>query len=198
MSSQMKKRIGAGLAATVAAAVLAAGAWHWWSHRPLPMPTTAEEAVANIGSTRYRNMPDYRQQEYREQAWRLMEQLPREQRRALAESNPNLMEARRQQMDDRIRSYVLADAATRAQMDREAEARMAQWRQNRPQGEQRPPGPPGPPDRDRNDPDRQARFREHMEQRFEQGNPQLNGWISEYFRLRRERQQNQQAKPNLG
>lgn len=200
MTHITKKHVLATLGAAVSLGVLVFGVRYWWMHRPLGLPQTAEQAVAGVASDRFKNMPEYRQQEYLEQTRRLMDELPREERRALVESVPEFREvvgeARMREMEQRMKDYMLADAATRAQMDQEAEQRMAQWRQNRPAGQGGPGGPR--PDGDRQPSGEwQSRMRERMEQRFEEGNPQLNGWRSEFFRHRREQQEKKQQQPNL-
>jgi hypothetical protein len=164
------------------------GSW-WWNHRPVEMPETADEAFATIGTDRWDRLPAYRQDEYMQQTWRLVEQLPDEQRRELRtqfREDDRLERAMEDQMRRRMIERVRAVNA-----GEEPEGSM--WGSGRPRGQNRHnredrADRPEPTEEQRQE--RQQRMQDHIQDRFQSGNPQVNGLIGEHYRERRQQREN--------
>ena len=187
----------------VSVMVLGGGVYWWWAHTPLPLPATPEEGFAQVGSTRYANMPEYRQREYRAEIWRQVQELPEERRgevRKLWEAHPEAAkEVRNTFMQDRARDYAMASPAERAVMD--GVISMMSRRGGGPggagggegEGRHRWGGEEGEASTPEEQAQREARreerrreMAERLKEMFKEGNPQVNGWIGEFFKRHRE------------
>ncbi|NLX06389.1 MAG: hypothetical protein GXY33_14720 [Phycisphaerae bacterium] len=222
LKDMKKQLIVAGLV-VVGAVTLAGGAYYAYLLTPPAFPETAEEAIATIGSARYERLPEYRQEEYLEQAGRLLRELPEEERRQLrgrfGESDGAreamgaifMNEAVQRATDfaaaspeDKIR--ILDEDIDRFEQMRE---RFANRRPDGPraQGEGQRRGEGGGPQMDRGGrrgdgrggtpEERGARRRQRMMNRIEHGNPQRAALMGEYFRALGERRE-QRGLPPMG
>ncbi len=181
-----------------AVATLAVGGYYTWLISPPPLPQTPDDVLAVIGSARYERLPDYRKQQYLTEAERLMRDMPDEQRQQWMQkvrgdegARDAMRQVWRQMMTQRAIEFARADPARRAEILDEDMARMEQMRQRRNQmrgenngGDQNTGGGRG----GRPGPNR-ADFRDHIEERFQHGNPQINALIGEYHRARRQRRE---------
>lgn len=107
--SKKKKRIVGVSAAVLAISAAAGGAWTLYINTAPGLPTTADEAVATIGSARWDNLDADRKQQYMEETWRLTRDLPRERRRELFEDEKTrdaMRDAWRERMDEMIRDFA--------------------------------------------------------------------------------------------
>ncbi len=116
MTTETKKRIGAGVLAVVAAGVLSGGIYVWWLFTPPPMPQTVDEARAVLTSSRFANLSSDRQADYARRIRELLVDLDDEQRQAFfdqvradEELRKTLRDVQRQMIIDRAKRYALAD-----------------------------------------------------------------------------------------
>lgn len=159
------------------------------------MPQSPEEALQIIASARFERMPDYRKSEYLEQVRRLIEDVPHGQRTELFErartdesARQALRQVRHQAMVQRVVEFAKASPQDRPRLLDEALDEMEARRERRPDRTHRGDGPSHGNDGSHgSDDDRRARFRQHFQKRFEDGNPQINSLIGEYHRALRER-----------
>lgn len=192
-SPKKKKLVGAG-AGAVALVALAGGAWAYISGRPPALPTTPEQALAVMASSKFDSLDKARRSQYIAEAQRLMRGMTPEQRRALMQDEKN-REAMRE-----MREEMMDEMARRIARGEQIESPFGGMGFGGPRGE-RPPGerPPGErrpdgerPQRDPNaqpTPEQQARMeerRQQMEARFAQaistGNAQSFGLRAEMMR----------------
>ncbi len=172
--------------------VLAYGIYQTWLNAPPPMPTTAEEALAVIGTPQYEALPDYRKREYVAQAQRLVQAMPAgdrvllfEQARTDEATRKAVGEMQREVMVQRALEYAAAPPAQRNQV---LDASIDEMEKMRAQFGNRPGGSPGGSGAD-NSPEAaakreefKAKGREMMKERFQHGNPQVGALVGEYFR----------------
>ena len=192
-----------------AAAVLALGVYFTWLYTPLDLPATAEEGAANIGTARFKQMPEYRQDEYVRRTFELSRDLPREQRRAMFENID------RDEMRDMFERGMV-DMARRLAKGEEPAMPFGRPRGERPPrpenndsangdnaGSDRGPRGEGAGDGQRRDGERRGRWgnpermQAHMRERIQNGNAQVGGLMGEMFRKRRE-QREERDRPNRG
>ncbi len=168
----------------VSLVALVGGVYWWWAHTPLPLPQTPREGLAAIGSVRYENMPDYRRREYRTEIFRQVNALPEEEARAVRaewEVNPAVREEMRGNfMQDRAREYAMASPMERAVID----AMIPMMGGRGPRGGGGDAGTPQQQAERRKQ--RKEEMEERMKEMFQSGNPQVTGWIGEFFKRHRE------------
>ncbi len=224
MNFRNKKFLVAALS-LVGVGTLSGGVYYTWLITPPGLPKTAQEAMKTIGSARYERMPDYRKQEYLEQAQKLFHEMPEDQRRALwqgGRDNQAVHQAMREMhenaMDKRMTEFAKATPEQRTKMLDEIIDQMEKggpgrgfWG-GRPGGPGGGPGPgnqPGPgaaggnnprPDRHggpghRHDPGQMRNRVKHMAQ---EGNPQRAALRTEFFRAIQERRQQRGLPPMTG
>jgi hypothetical protein len=191
-SPRTKKLVGAA-AGGVALAALAGGAWAYISGRPPALPTTPEQALAVMASSKFDSLDKARRSQYIAEAQRLMRGMTPEQRRALMQDEKNrdaMREMREEMMDEMARRIARGE---------QVESPFAGMGFGGPRGERRPDG-----ERPQRDPnaqptaEQQARMeerRQQMESRFAQaistGNAQSFGLRAEMMRsMMRTREQN--------
>jgi len=193
-----KKIVVCGLMA-LGVCTLAGGAYATWLMIPPPLPQTPQQALRTIGTGRYERMPDYRKAEYLDQARRLLDEVPPEQRRELfqqARTDENVRQAlgrvRQHERVQRALTFANANPDERVQLLDDAidrmEERRARMRANRPDASRRDRS--GSEGRE----DRRSRGRERFLARFEHGNPQINSLIGEYHRAMRQRRQERKSR----
>ena len=191
----------------VGVAVLTGGLYYAWLITPPPMPETAEEGLATIGSSRYQRLPEYRKAEYLTRTRELMGNLSDEQRRAMFERRrtdesirDSMREVRRDMMRQRIVEFARAAPHERKKILDQAidmQEAMRQRMDNRPRPE-RTRGEGGGDRSNRGDRgDRRGRMRDHIQNRIEQGNPQMGAMRMEFFKEMRERRE-ERGLPNRG
>jgi hypothetical protein len=197
------KKLWVAVLVLVGAGTLSGGVYYTWLITPPGPPKTAQEAMKTIGSARFDRMPDYRKQEYMEQAGKLFREMPDDQRRKLwhdGEGNPQVhkaMETMRENfMDQRLNEFAKATPEDRIKMlDQMIDMQEKMRKMGRgPWG-----GPPGGGqgagagqggDHHRgggpghHDP---GRMRERIKRMAEQGNPQRAGLRMEFFKAMQER-----------
>ena len=160
------------------------GGYQAMQQLPPPWPTTPEEALAVIDSSRYDRLPEYRQREYRIQAGILLKKMPQEKRREIFRSNNQmhgkLREVFREQMVQKAIDFANADLQQREVL---IDMAINEW--NRKRGQHIKQGRKQRGNKSATDPHRNERlskFKAHLQDRFQHGNPQENALIGEYFR----------------
>jgi hypothetical protein len=187
----------AGVLALAGIASLWWGGYQWWLRTPPPMPDTVEQAIETFKSERFRRLPETRQEAYYERSRQLFERLDGDRRRELRVRYENDSAAREavssamltmvtQQarkfitMEPNQRQVVLdgfiamQELGARRHQQRQAE-RQAQGQSN------------DDPDRQRRRAERMDDARQRIETWVEQGNPQRQAYLSEFFKALRER-----------
>jgi hypothetical protein len=206
----------------VGVGTLSGGVYYTWLITPPGPPKTAQEAMKTIGSARYERMPEYRKQEYLEQAQKLFHEMPEDQRRALwqnGEQNPAVHQAMREMhenaMNKRMEDFAKATPEQRTKMLDEIIDQMEKGGRGRGPwggrpggpgaGPGSPPGPqaaganpqghrPGGPGH-RHDP---GRMKNRIKRMAEQGNPQRAALRTEFFRAIQERRKQRGLPPMTG
>ncbi len=168
-----------------AVVVLIAGSALAWLLTPPPMPVDADEALRLLTSPRFARLDDAGKQRYQDRVGELFRDMDADQRRAFREQmrgNEDLREALGRMMRDRMRQqaheFATATPAERAAILDRIIDQQEQWR-GRDEGGRRPEG--GPP------PGFGGDRRQRMADRFEQGNPQDQALMGEFFRAMRTR-----------
>lgn len=103
--SAKKKKVVAGLCIGLGTVAVAAGGMFAWSHRPVSLPKTREEAMRVMASDRYKNMDEDRQRQYAVVAAELFKDVPREEMRTYFEDEKTrevLFAMREEAMDEMI------------------------------------------------------------------------------------------------
>lgn len=107
--SKGKKLAVAVLASVGGLAAISFGFWKAWSMTAPGLPTSAAQAVAVINSGRFDNLDEARQEQFFDEAQRLIRAMPDEERRALRD-DPGFREAmmrmREQQMDENAKRFA--------------------------------------------------------------------------------------------
>lgn len=131
--SPAKKRAVAIACVAVAAGAVGAGAWGMMRDSTPKLPTTAKQALATVSSAQFARLDAGRKQQYLTESWRLIRELPEEQRREFMRDEKNremfraLME---EQFDDMAKRFA------------RGESMQDMWRGMGPPGGQRPERPP--------------------------------------------------------
>jgi len=193
----------------VGAGTLSGGIYYTWLITPPGPPKTAQEAMKTIGSARFERLPDYRKQEYMEQARKLFDAMPEDQRRQLWQNGQqneafrNEMRAMRENaMDQRMTDFASATPEERTKiLDQmidmqekggwgrpgggppRGQGQGGQPTANAPQGQGPQGGHRGGPG-GRHDP---GRMRNRIKRMAERGNPQRAGLRTEFFKALNER-----------
>ena len=172
----------------------AMGSYYAWLLTPPPMPQSPQQALQVIGSPRYARMPEYRQRSYLERTQQLLESVSDDERRQLFQAarsdestRRSLRQVRRQQFVQRAITFAKADPPQRTQMLDEMIDRMESRRGR--QSTRRRPGQSASDGNSANRANLRGRFSQHIQERFEHGNPQINSLIGEYFRALHQRRQ---------
>lgn len=103
-----KALVGGGCIGLAVAALATAGVL-LYNARPVGLPKTAQEAVDVMGSARFAKLDDDRRAQYADEAWRLIRELPQEERRGMLsdEQSREAMRAMREEMiDEMVRRYA--------------------------------------------------------------------------------------------
>jgi hypothetical protein len=190
----------------IALFLVVAGVVYWTvnyviEHTPLPAPADHREALANLTTARFKNMPQPRQMEYLMQTSSLLEAVPMEERRELFAQMNIPQETRNQiwvsrEFNNAVRFALAATVEEKNRMlDEQIDRMQARIRERRLMMQQMEAGAGGP-----NGPggqDEQAGFQSLDELRaqaraqiaasFESGNPQLAQLNAEYRRAMSER-----------
>jgi len=136
--SPRRKALVALCAAAASVLVVLAGAWLMQRQAPLPLPRTAEEAVAALASPRFDRLDADRQQAYLTEAARLLRQLDERKRRDLlrgARSREALRRLMEQRMDDAARRFARGEDPfpDRRPLSEEQRQRLRERLQSRPE-----------------------------------------------------------------
>ncbi|WP_428389726.1 hypothetical protein [Mucisphaera sp.] len=178
----------------LAVLTVCAGIYVYRAMQPLPMPETAEDVIAVLSDTRFKDLPDDRRAAYTQRMWEITQSLDRDQRRGLFEAmrendvaRDNSRMAREQMMVGMARQFAMADEAEREQILAGVEAMFEGMRRPRGEGPSRGDRPEGGGDRSSRQEERRNRFNE----RAATGNPQDSAMIREFFVALRERREAQ-------
>jgi hypothetical protein len=170
-----------------AVVVLIGGSALAWLLTPPPMPADADDALRLLTSARFARLDDAGKHRYQDRIGELFRDMDADQRRAFRDQmrgNDDLREALGRMMRDRMRQqardFATATPAERLAMLDQIIDQQEQWR-GRGEGGPRPEG--GPP------PGFGGDRRERMADRFEQGNPQDQALMGEFFRAMRTRRE---------
>ncbi|MEO1582980.1 MAG: hypothetical protein AAFR96_00210 [Planctomycetota bacterium] len=179
--SKLKRATVGGIAAVAAAAAVAAGGWFAWQNRPISLPTTAEQAVATISSGRIDRLPPERQVQYFGEAYRLLQDTPREDWRELFNEDDRQALGRimRAQFEESIRQVARGEMSPQEMFEN-----MMRGRQRSGDGERRS-GPPREGESGQGASDRRQRFASRLQDRFQNGNAQQTGLTGEFFTMMR-------------
>ncbi len=104
-----RKPIMVGLLAVMGLGSLVYGGYYAWSHRPPALPTNANEAIALVTSNKLDLLDPGRQEQYLDEAARLLRDLPDEERRKLFRDDKNreaLERIREQQFDEMAKKFA--------------------------------------------------------------------------------------------
>lgn len=184
-----KRIIGLSALMLTAVVVLAGGSYYVWLTTPPPLPRTAKEAGELLMSQRYLRLPENRRMDYVQRAAELYDNASADEKKELRElrRDPANREALKLAMQDRInlemRKYVTADEFDRRQMiDRviAMQEMFASRMKNRPRPEQTP-------ERQARREKRQNEFMQEIQKQIEQGNPQHQAYVGEFFKALMER-----------
>jgi len=181
-----KKWITMSFALLLAAGVLAGGIYLTWLRTPPPMPANVDEAIKVLSSPQYSRLSEAERQPYIQRARELGEKLSGEERSAMwkrANEDPEFRKNARDVQNDvmlqRAREFAKADPAKRKQIINtmvmmEMAARAAG---------KMPPGPRGGGGGgDANAAQRRAERKKWMQDKIENGNPQSQAYMSEFFK----------------
>jgi hypothetical protein len=167
-----------------AVVVLVGGSALAWLLTPPAMPHDAEEALRVLASPRFARLDEAGRQRYQDRIAELFRDMDADQRRAFRQQmrdDPDLREALGGMMRDRMRQqareFAVASPAEKMAMLDQIIDQQEEWR-GRGEGGQRPEGWQGRDPGDR---------RQRMADRFEQGNPQDQALMGEFFRALRAR-----------
>lgn len=171
---------------SAAMVVLIGGSALAWLLTPPPMPADAEDALKLLTSARFARLDDAGKQRYQDRIGELFRDMDADQRRAFRErmrGNEDLREALGRMMRDRMRQQA-REFATAAPAERLAilDRILDQQEQWRGRDDERGPRPEGGPP-----PGFGGDRRQRMADRFEQGNPQDQALMGEFFRAMRAR-----------
>jgi len=171
-----RKTVVSGVFAMLAVGALSAGAWAWWVNRPVSLPTSAEEAIAVMGSDRYDRLSDDRKAAYAAEAARIFQAMSEEERRALRDeegARDAMRELFRQRMDEMARRVARGEEIERPERPAGPPAEMRERFQNMTAEERAAM-------RER----RIAQMNEAMNERISTGNSQSGSLRSEMMRKR--------------
>lgn len=188
----MRKKIIVSVVLAVAAVVLVGGVYAAWMMTPPGLPDDAEAGLAVLTSARYERLPDYRKQQYVAATREHLRQLPDDERKALMErfwddasTRDVVWQIKRDAMMDRARRYANAGPEERdAILDEVLDMH------ERRRGERKAGGDRAAAEK-RGD-GRLRDFRQHFQERIEQGNPQDMGLMREFFGALKKRRQERQ------
>ncbi len=181
--SKRKRIVVGAVAGVLAIGAVAAGGWFAWQHRPVSLPTTAEQAIATISSGRIDRLPRDRQVQYYGEAFRLLQDTPREQWRDLfgEDDREALGRIMRAQFEESIRQVARGEQSPMEMFQN--------MMRNRPRGDGERNGPPrenregGESDESRAD--RRQQFASRLQDRFQNGDAQQTGLTGEFFMMMR-------------
>lgn len=208
LTTQQKVQVGA--LALLGVASLYYGGYRWWLTTAPPMPQTIEQAVALHNDPRYQGLPPQRRAAYIARSRELYEQLDddakrqwRQQMREDPEARAAARDAMREQMLNRARDFTLADEAERNKiLDQtinmmiaaEAAGRM----RNRAGGNDRERPELTEEEqqqREQRRAERREQGRRQIQQMIEQGDPQRQAYVGEFFKALRERREERGLEP---
>lgn len=196
--------------ALLGVASLAAGSWFILQRTPPPMPKSPQEAMETFKTERFKRLPESRKQAYYEHSRELYEKLEPEQRREMGkqyrddpEARQVMREAMMNFMLDRARDFATADAQARKDiidgiiaMQQMQGLRRGGGDRERPR-RQRQESREGETDaqREKRREDRRASRREFVQDRIEQGNPQRQAYVGEFFKALAQRRAERGLEP---
>lgn len=215
--SPRKKKLVAGLCIGFGSVAVAAGSYFAWTHRPVSLPKTREEAMKVMASDRYKNLDEERKRQYAVVAAELFKDIPREEMRTYFQDESTreaLFAMREQAMDEMILKLARGEPVEDMRMG---------WRPGgpggpggggpggqrpdgqRPEGERGPGGPGGPggggemteEQRQQRRAEMTQRIRDRIGNSVNDGNAQMNGLRSE-FMSRMRAQMEQGGRPGGG
>ncbi len=183
-----------GLLVAAAAGSLGWGAYQWWLRTPPPMPDTVEQAIELFKSERFTRLPETRQEAYYDRSRELFERLDGDRRRELrvryendAAARDAVSNAMLTMITKQARNFITMEPVQRQvvvdgfiAMQELGARRHAQRQAER--GHE-----PADPDRQRRREQRLDDARGRIESWVEQGNPQRQAYLSEFFKAIRER-----------
>ncbi len=205
--SAKKKRVVAGLCIGMGTLAVAAGSYFAWTHRPVSLPKTREEAMKVMASDRYKNLDEERKRQYAVVAAELFKDIPREEMRNYFQDESTrevLFQMREQAMDEMILKVARGEPVEDMRMG---------WRPGgggpggggpggggpggqRPEGERGPGGPGGAggemteEQRQQRRAEMAQRMRDRIGNAVNDGNAQMNGLRSEFMsRMRAQMEQ---------
>lgn len=184
-----RKRFAVGAAAAVLAiAAVSAGGYMAWRHRPVSLPTSAEEAIATINSGRVDRLAPDRQTQYYTEAARLLRDVPREQWREVfrEEDREAIGRVFQEQMEQNLRQIARGEGMPEMPMFGGPGGRRPPG-----DGDRRPtgggPGGERPAGDEASRADRRQRFASRLQQSFQNGDAQRNGLMGEFWMMMRAR-----------
>lgn len=110
--NQKQRKIAAVVGCCMCIGMLAGAAWLAMWMQPPALPTSAEEALKVMASSKFKNLDEQRKEEYTEAAMALFNELPWEQRRELFRddaSREQMREAFERQMEQGLRKWARGD-----------------------------------------------------------------------------------------
>lgn len=220
LDSRKKKIVLISLLVLASGGVLSGGIYYTWLITPPGAPKTAEQALKTIGSARFERMPEYRKAQYFEQTQKLLEQIPQEKRQQMIQEtmkDPEMRESlhavHENTMNQQMIKFANASPQERTKMLDEIIDNMQSGRGMGGMGFGRPGGPPpgggragqagqGGPGRPNGPggpggPGR-GNFRERMQRRIQEGNPQRMAMRMEFMRAVRQRMEQRGIQPPWG
>lgn len=110
--NQKQRKIAAVVGCCMCLGLLAGAAWLAMWMQPPALPTTADEAIKVMASSKFKNLDEQRKLEYTEAAMALFNEMPWEQRRELFRdeaSREQMREAFERQMEEGLRKWARGD-----------------------------------------------------------------------------------------
>jgi len=199
MNVRIRKWLLTSLLAIGSVAAVSYGIYYVWLTTPPAMPETLTDAVEVANSPRYRQLSPQRKEAYQSRIMELFREADDTEREALREKmrdQPELRrgtrEVMREQMMDRVRQFAAAERADRKKILDEDIDRMQAMFRNRPDRGDRDGGGPPRGERNADDGERRQRpdrsnWRDRIQNRIEQGDPQRQALMMEYWQALRDR-----------
>ena len=216
LDSQRKKILLTTLLVLASAGILSGGIYYTWLITPPGAPKTAEEGLKTISSARFERMPEYRKTEYLEQTQNLLQAIPEEQRHEMIrqtmrdpDMRGSLRAVHENTMNQQMVKFANASPQEKTQMLDEI---IDDMQSGKGFGRMGPPGGPGGPRGERGaqaqagqggqarqDGNRprggRGNFRQHMQRRIQEGNPQRMAMRMEFMRAIRQRMEQRGIQP---
>ena len=192
MERKTKKIVLIILLSLIGVSTLSGGIYYTWLITPPAPPTTPQEAIDLVKSPRFERLPDSRKKEYLDQTRRLIENMPEEQWHKFftkMREDPKTRDSMRKAMEIRMnqtaQEYAKATPERRVEMLDEIIDQMEAHRGQMGAGRGGRGGPGG----------RSGNFTNRINQRAQEGNPQLAGLHREFHQALRARMEERGITP---